>query len=139
MLPGYAAMGRFGGTRPELDLRLRLLVEQLAAELSGCPWCIGQAHHRWLKSCVPLELQGALRQPAGSMFSTREQAALVFTDALSRYSDQEGGIPMAILESARRSFSEQEIVELTVLATTEHFFDPLTGRLGRDFHSQTSP
>ncbi|MGH7702180.1 MAG: carboxymuconolactone decarboxylase family protein [Gemmatimonadales bacterium] len=137
-MPGYAAMSRLGGTRPELELRLRLLVEQLAAELSGCPWCIGQAHHHWLKSGVPLELRGALRKPTGSMFSTREQVALVFTDALCRYSDQDGGIPVAVLESLRQHFAEEEIVELTVLATTEHFFDPVTGRLGSDFHSGTS-
>jgi len=40
-----------------------------------------------------------------------------------------------ILVRARCHFSEWEIVALLATVATEHFFDPATGRLGRDAHA----
>src|SRR6266567_898161 len=76
-LPSYARMGRYiaGGTA--LDPRVDLLVRQLAAELSGCRWCIEHGLHRWRQSFLPAAVLGELR----SHFSEQEVAALTLAVA----------------------------------------------------------
>ena len=116
-----------------LDPRVDLLVRQLAAELSECRWCIEHGVHRWRKAVHPLEELAALRHYAASpLFSSRERAALAFTEAVSRYADRAGGIPDALLAELRRHFSEQEVAALTLAVAGEHFFNPATGGLGAD-------
>jgi len=43
VLPAYAVLSRYGSADVDLEPRLRLLVTQLAAERSGCRWCIERA------------------------------------------------------------------------------------------------
>jgi alkylhydroperoxidase family enzyme len=132
-LPSYAAMGRYIAGATTLDPRLRLLVQQLAAELAGCRWCVEQGRHRWRKAFLPWEVLGAVRRHATSpLFSERERAALAFTEALSGYADAAGGIPAAVLAELRRHFSEPEVAALTLAVTAEHLFNPATGALGAD-------
>ena len=136
VLPSYARMGRYMAGGAALDLRLDLLVRQLAAELSGCRWCIEHGLHRWRKAFLSVAELGALRHYAGSpFFSSRERAALAFTVAVSRYADGAGGIPDAVLAELRCHFSEQEVAALTLAVAGEHFFNPTTGALGADARS----
>src|SRR5882672_1413471 len=132
-LPSYARMGRYIAGGVALDRRVDLLVRQLAAELSGCRWCIEHSLHRWRKAFLPVAELGALRHYAASpLFSARERAALAFTVAVSRYADTTGGIPDAVLAELRCHFSEQEVAALTLVVAGEHFFNPATGNLGAD-------
>lgn len=126
-------MGRYiaGGTA--LDSRVDLLVRQLAAELSGCRWCIAHGLHRWRQAFLPAAELAALRHHAASpVFSARDRAALAFTEAVSRYAERTGGIPEAVLAELRRHFSEPEVAALTMAVAGEHFFNPATGALGTD-------
>ena len=139
VLPAYAAMGRQLARDAELDLRLRLLVGQLAAELSGCRWCIEWGRHRWRQAFLSTAELRALRRHASSRrFSARERAALAFTQALSRYADAAGGIPEAVLAELRRHFPEPEVAALTLLVAEGHFFNPSTGALGADAYPAAS-
>ncbi len=132
-LPSYARMGRYIAGGATLDRRVDLLVRQLAAELSGCRWCIEHGLHRWRQAFLPIAELGALRRYAASpLLSTRERAALAFTEAVSRYTDRAGGIPDAVLAQLRGHFSEQEVAALTLAVAGEHFFNPATGALGAD-------
>ena len=132
-LPSYARMGRYVAGGAALDPRVDLLVRQLAAELSGCRWCIEHGLHRCRKAFLPVTELGALRHFAASpLFSSRERAALAFTEAVSRYTDRAGGIPDAVLAELRCHFSEQEVAALTLAVAGEHFFNPTTGALGAD-------
>src|SRR6266542_4290355 len=122
-LPSYARMGRYIAAGVALDPRVDLLVRQLAAELSGCRWCIEHGLHRWRKAFLPVPELGALRHYATSpLFSSRERASLAFTVAVSRYADRAGGIPDAVLAELRRHFSEQEVEALTLDVAGEQFF-----------------
>src|SRR6266513_1415152 len=130
-LPSYARMGRYIAGEAALDPRIDLLVRQLAAELSGCRWCLEHGLHRWRQAFLPITELGALRRYGSSpLFSSRERAALAFTEAVSRYTDGAGGIPDAVLAELRRHFSEQEVAALTQAVAGEHFFNPTTGALG---------
>src|SRR2546430_3881653 len=58
-LPSYARMGRYIAGGVALDPRIDLLVRHLAAELSGCRWCVEHGLHRWRQAFLPVaELGG---------------------------------------------------------------------------------
>jgi alkylhydroperoxidase family enzyme len=140
VLPAYAALGRQFAGDARLDPRLRLLVGQLAAELSGCRWCIEYGRHRWHQAFFSTtELRALRRHSSTRRFSARERAALAFTEALSRYADALGGIPEPVLLELRRHFSEPEVAALTLLVAEGHFFNAATGALGADAQSTPSP
>jgi alkylhydroperoxidase family enzyme len=133
ILPAYAALARFQNSTVELEPRLRLLVTQLAAERSGCRWCIERGRHLWREAQFPVEpLRDLLRYERSASFSDRERAALRFTDAVTRYSEARGGMPIEPLMRARQYLTEPEIAAVTVTAASQHFFNPITGALGAD-------
>src|SRR5258705_4258679 len=112
-LPSYARMSRYIAGGATLDPRIDLLVRQLAAELSGCRWCIERGLHRWRQAFLPVAELGALRHYAASpLFSPRERAALAFTAAVSRYADQAGGNPDEVLGQLSRPFFEPAVAAL---------------------------
>ena len=133
VLPAYAALARFNHEPAELEPRLRVLVTQLAAERSGCRWCIERGRHFWRETALSRDMLGALlRYETSRSFSAKERAALRFADAVTRYSEASGGIPAELLASARRHLTEAEIAGITAAVASEHFFDPATGTLGAD-------
>src|SRR5437667_7297253 len=124
-LPSYARMGRYIAGGAALDPRVDLLVRQLAAELSGCRWCIEHGLHRWRQAFLPVAELGALRRYAASpLFSAPERAALAFPEAVSRYTDRAGGIRDAGLGELRSPFSAQEVAGLTAAVALEHGLCP---------------
>jgi alkylhydroperoxidase family enzyme len=128
VLPAYAALARYHMSETQLDARLRLLVTQLAAERSGCRWCIERGRHHWREANEPLDTLRALSRYEGSpLFSSRERAALRFAEALTRYSDD---MPLEPLTRARQHLSEPEIAAVTAAVADLHFFNPITGALG---------
>lgn len=138
VLPTYARIGRYVAGSVTLEPRLRLLVQQLAAELAECRWCVEHGRHLWRKAFLSLEeLQAVGRFRESRLFSDKERAALAFTEAVSRYADRMGGMPDAVLTELRRHFSEPEVAALTLAVTSEHFFNPATGALGAD--NQSTP
>lgn len=133
VLPAYAALARYRMGATALEPRVRLLVMQLAAERSRCRWCIEHGRHVWREAQLPTEVLRALRQYAASpLFSNRERAALTFADAVTRYRDATGGMPVEPLAAARAHFSEAEVAALTETVAAMHFFNPITGALGAD-------
>jgi AhpD family alkylhydroperoxidase len=116
-----------------LSPRLRLLVSQLAAVRSGCGYCAEHNRHLALKMGLTAgELDAVIDHARASHFSEVERAALALADAVTRFADAEGGFPSEILVRARSHYREGEIVALVATVAAEHFFDPASGRLGRD-------
>lgn len=133
VLPAYAALARYHTSNTELDPRLRMLVTQLAAERSRCRWCIERGRHVWREAQLSLDLlRAVVRYETSALFSNRERAALRFTDAVTRYSEANGGMPLEPLVCARQHLSEPEIAAVTALVAAQHFFNPITGALGAD-------
>lgn len=132
VLPAYAALARYASPT-ELDPRLRMLVTQLAAERSGCRWCIERGRHLWREAQLAVETLRALPSYETSLlFSNRERAALRFADAVTRYAEASGGMPLEPLMQARQHLTEPEIAAVTAAVAAEHFFNPITGQLGAD-------
>ena len=133
VLPAYAALARYQTNGTDVEPRLRLLVTQLAAERSRCRWCVERGRHMWREGQFPIDVLRALpRYETSALFSNRERAALRFTDAVTRYSEARGGMPLEALTRARQYLSEPEIAAVTAAAASQHFFNPITGALGAD-------
>jgi alkylhydroperoxidase family enzyme len=133
VLPAYAALARYRSGAFDLEPRLRLLATQLAAERSGCRWCIDKGRHLWREARLPLDLLHAIPQfETSERFSARERATLCFTDALTRYAESDGGMPVEPLATVREHLSEPEVAALTAAVAAMHFFNPITGELGAD-------
>lgn len=138
---GIAAYARAGWARTSpvaLEPRLRLLVTQLAAERSECDYCVHYSRHVGLRGGVPAATLDAVTDYSrSSQFSQRERAALALADALTGFAAADGGFASEILERARGHLAEEQIMALVALVATEHFFDPVTGALGRDAHASS--
>jgi len=136
-LPAYARFASTWAPLEPLSPRLRLLVAQLAAVRSGCGYCAEHNRHLALKTGLTLgELDAVTDHARTSHFSEAERAALALADAVTRFADAEGGFSSDILVRSRCHFGEGEIVALVATVAAEHFFDPASGRLGRDALAQ---
>ncbi len=97
-----------------LEHSLYELVKTRASQINGCAYCI-HMHTRDARAAGETEerlyLLPAWRE--SPLYTPRERAALAWTEALTLVADT--GAPDADYEEARRHFSEEELVNLTLL------------------------
>jgi alkylhydroperoxidase family enzyme len=121
VLYAYLALARRPGQTGEVDDRTRLLVRELAAERSGCRWCIDRAQHDWRAAGLPVDLLRSLARHATSAeLSERDRAALALVDAVACAGDSAGSGAATALERVRRHFSERGVAELTACLAEHH-------------------
>ena len=99
--------------RSGLERSLLELVKMRASQINGCAYCIdmhakdararGESEQR-------LYLLNAWQE--SPFYSERERAALAWTEAVTLVA--EGHVPDAVYEEARRHFSDDELVDLTL-------------------------
>jgi alkylhydroperoxidase family enzyme len=118
-LYAYLALARRPGQTAEVDDRTRLLVRELAAERSGCRWCIDRARHDWRAAGLPVDLLRSLPRHATSPgLSERDRAALALVDAVACVGADSGATEA--LARVRRHFSERGLAELTACLADHH-------------------
>jgi alkylhydroperoxidase family enzyme len=123
-LIGYLALGRRPGVGGTLEPRMVLLAAALAAELSGCRWCIERTRHEWRMAGVSPHLLSQLRADSGSLFSGRERAVLAFVAAIasSRATPRD-------IDRAREALSDNELAELTAIVAEHHCLEAIDSNL----------
>lgn len=115
-IDGYLALSRLPGFDGSLEPRTALLARQLAAQLSGCRWCIDRADHDGRKFGLSSQLMQQLGSFANSgLYNARERAALAFVQAVACPSESAD-----YLARARVHLSEIEIAELTAIVADHH-------------------
>ncbi|HBP41046.1 MAG: carboxymuconolactone decarboxylase family protein [Vreelandella alkaliphila] len=97
-----------------LEFSLAMLVKTRASQINGCAYCLhmhtsdaraaGESEER-------LYLLSAWRE--STLYTPRERAALAWTEALTRLPDT--GAPAKDYEQGLESFTEKELVDLTLL------------------------
>ena len=100
-----------------LDHGLIHLMKMRASQINGCAYCIdmhsidaralGESEQR-------LYALDAWRETP--FFSDRERAALAWTEAITLVSRDH--VPDAVFEEVKKHFSDKEIIDLTIVATT---------------------
>ena len=100
-----------------LEPSLKLLVLLRASQINHCAYCIDM-HSQDLRAIGESEqrlyLLNAWRE--APFYSSREKAALAWTDAVTSLSP--GFVPDEVYEAARKEFSEKELVDLTLALAT---------------------
>jgi AhpD family alkylhydroperoxidase len=100
-----------------LDHKLVHVLKLRASQINGCAFCIDM-HSIDARAAGETEQRlyalDAWRETP--FFDDRERAALAWIEAVTRVS--EAHVPDAVYEEVKRHFSDQEIVDLTYIATT---------------------
>jgi alkylhydroperoxidase family enzyme len=96
-------------------------VRELAAERSGCRWCIDRARHDWRVAGLSVDLLRSLARHATSPeLNERDRAALALVDAVACAGGSAGSGAATALERVRRHFSERGVAELTACLADHH-------------------
>jgi AhpD family alkylhydroperoxidase len=100
-----------------LEHSLQELVKTRASQINGCAFCL-HMHTRDARAAGETEerlhLLSAWRE--SPLYTERERAALAWTEALTLIADR--GAPDAVYNDLKACFTEEEIVELTLLINT---------------------
>jgi AhpD family alkylhydroperoxidase len=101
-----------------IEKSLQELVKTRASQINGCAFCL-HMHTRDARAAGETEerlyLLEAWRE--SPLYNERERAALAFTEVLTRLSET-ASVPDDVFEALKASFTEQEMVELTLLINT---------------------
>src|SRR5262245_38128742 len=110
------ALGSYLAKSP-IEKKLQHLVEFWVSQINGCAYCLDM-HSKDLRHEGDTEqrlyLLEAWREPP--MYSDRERAALAWAEAVTLIT--EGHVPDEVYEQARKEFSEEELIDLTLVVTT---------------------
>jgi AhpD family alkylhydroperoxidase len=124
-LPVYLSLSRIPGFGATLDRRLVRLAAALAAQLSGCGWCIELSAHEARLAGLSPELLARLRAYSSiEELDERERAALAVVEAVGCRRMQRCGDQ--VLARARQYLTEHELAELTAIAAERHCVDSFT-------------
>lgn len=97
-----------------LESSLKELVKIRASQINGCAYCL-HMHTRDARAAGETEeriyLLSAWRE--SSLYTPRERAAMAWTEALTLIAESQA--PDAVYETVRESFTEEEIVKLTLM------------------------
>lgn len=100
-----------------LDPKLINLLKLRASQINGCAYCIDM-------HSIDARAEGESEQRLYALdawretpfFSDRERAALAWTESITLVSETH--VPDSTFEEVKKYFSEKEIVDLTIVATT---------------------
>ncbi|KQW34795.1 MULTISPECIES: carboxymuconolactone decarboxylase family protein [Ensifer] len=88
------------------------LVDIRASQINGCAFCLDMhSKEATMHGERPLRLHHVAVWRDSTLFSSRERAALAWTEALTKVSDS--GVPDELYEKVRGQLSEKEISDLT--------------------------
>lgn len=100
-----------------LDKNLLHLIKYRVSQLNGCAYCLDM-HSKDLRAAGETEQRlfvlDAWRE--APFYTERERAALAWAESLTKIT--EGHVPDAVFEEARKEFSEEELIDLTLAVTT---------------------
>ena len=99
-----------------LEPALLDLIKLRASQINGCAYCIDM-HWKDLRAAGETEqrLYGLDAWEESPYYSDRERAALAWTEAVTNI--HEGHVPDSVFEYVRKSFTDKELVDLTVAIT----------------------
>jgi len=116
-LAGLYSASHYLRTQTSLEPRLVHLVFLRASQINGCAFCVAM-HVLEAKEDGERDerLHGLVAWHEAGWYSERERAALAWTEAVTKLG--EAHVPDDVFGRARASFSEKELVDLTLAIAT---------------------
>ena len=100
-----------------IEKNLRELIEYRVSQINGCAYCLDM-HSKDLRHGGETEqriyLISAWRET--DLYTPREKAALAWAEAVTKLEGQE--VPDEVYEIAKKEFSDEELVDLTLVVVT---------------------
>ena len=97
-----------------IEPSIQHLINLRASELNGCAFCVDMhTKQAVIAGERPLRLAHVAVWHESTLFSTRERAALAWTEVVTQLPPQ--GVPDEIYERVRTQLSEKELTDLTFL------------------------
>ena len=100
-----------------IEKPLQHLIEYRVSQINGCAYCLDM-HSKDLRAAGETEQRlfvlDAWRE--APFYTDRERAALTWAEAVTLVT--EGHVPDEVYEEAKKQFSEQELIDLTLAVTT---------------------
>ncbi|HEX4425677.1 MAG TPA: carboxymuconolactone decarboxylase family protein [Terriglobales bacterium] len=111
------ALENFVRKQSKLEPALVQLVKMRASQINGCAYCLDM-HSKDARAEGETEqrLYALSAWKETPFFTDRERAALALTEAVTLISEDH--VPDAVYEMAKRNFSEEELVNLTLAIIT---------------------
>ena len=101
----------------KLEPALLQLIKVRASQINGCAYCIDKhSKDARVEGETEQRIYGLSAWKETPFFTDRERAALALTEAITLV--REAHVPDAVYEKARKSFSEEELVNLTLAIIT---------------------
>jgi AhpD family alkylhydroperoxidase len=103
--------------KSSLEPQLINLIDFRVSQINGCAYCLDM-HSKDLRAAGETEqrLYTIAAWRDAPFYSERERAALAWAEAVTKLTN--GNVPDKVYEEARRQFSEEELIDLTVAVTT---------------------
>lgn len=127
--PAIAAMARAKKQMPNIDAKLRALVEIRVSQLNGCAYCVdthlaearaaGETQQRL--DCLPVWHEC-------TFFTDAECAALAWADAVTNLTQD--GAPRALFDALGDHFDNNQIVDLTLIIAQMNAWNRLAVSFG---------
>jgi AhpD family alkylhydroperoxidase len=118
---------KFSSRGVTLEKELQLLIADRVSQINGCAFCLDLSRAGASRFGAKLEkLDAVADYRASPLFSRRERAALAYAEEITlnrRVSDE-------TFDGLRQSFSERQIVEITLLTGIENFYNMINIPLG---------
>lgn len=103
-----------------LDDELKLLVKTYVASLNGCVFCVDIARASAISKKLETDkFDDLMKFEESEVFTEKEKSALAFADEVTRNIH----VSDATFERLRQYFTEEEIVQLTLLNAIENYYN----------------
>jgi AhpD family alkylhydroperoxidase len=103
--------------KSSIEKNLLHLIKYRVSQINGCAYCLDM-HSKDLRAAGETEQRlfvlDAWRE--APFYTDRERAALAWAESVTKVT--EGHVPDAVYEEARKQFSEEELIDLTLAVTT---------------------
>jgi AhpD family alkylhydroperoxidase len=108
-----------------IEIGLLHLIKLRASQINGCAYCLDM-HWKDLRAIGESEqrLYALDAWEETPFYTDRERAALAWTDAVTRVSDEH--VPDEVYERVHQHFSEQELADLTLAVATINAWNRLS-------------
>ena len=103
--------------KSSIERKLQLLIDFRVSQINGCAYCLDM-HSKDLRAEGETEQRLYMLEAwrESPLYTDRERAALAWAEAVTLVT--EGHVPDEVYDEARKQFSEQELIDLTMVVVT---------------------